>query len=102
MKASLNRERCRKHSSPKEEERDEEPEEKEEEEGELDDKESPPRCPPRSPLLALNSGTTVSMAGERSSAGKDNGGGGEASGEMCAWSWECSSREMFLNLCRVQ
>ena len=69
----------------------------EEEEGELDDKESPPR----SPLLALDSGKAVSMAGERSSAGKDNG-GGEASGEKCAWSWECSSREMFLNLYRVQ
>ena len=65
MKASLHREQCRKHSSPKEEERDME----EEEERELDDKESPPR----SPLLALDSGKAVSMAGERSSAGKDNG-----------------------------
>ena len=74
-------------------------EEEEEEEGELErDKESPPR----SPLLTLDSCTTVSMAGERSSAGK-NWGIVKASGQVCGlMSWECSSRETFLHLCRVQ
>ena len=93
MKASLNRERCRKHGTSKDEERNKEEEEEEEEE-ELDDNNSPMWSP-------LDLGTTVSMAGERSSADKDDE-GGEASGEICAWNSESSSRETFLHLCRVQ
>ena len=71
MKASLNRERCRKHRSSEDEARD-----KEEEEEEEDDNKSPMRSPP-------DLGMAVSMASERSSAGKDDG-GGEATGEICA------------------
>ena len=91
MKASLNREQCRKHRSPEDEERDKE----EEEEEELDDNKSPMRLSP------LDLDMAVSMAGERSSAGKDDG-GEEASGEICALNSESSSRETFLHLCRVQ
>ena len=66
MKASLNRERCRKHGLSEDEARDKEE----------DDNKSPMRSPP-------DLGMAVSMAGERSSAGKDDG-GGEATGEICA------------------
>ena len=94
MKASRNRERCRKHGSSEDEEKDTEEEEEEEEEEELDGIKSPVRSP-------LDLGMALSMPGERSSAGKDKR-GGEASGEIHAWNSESSSRETFLHLCRVQ
>ena len=89
MKASRNRERCRKHRSSEDEEKD-----TEEEEEELDGIKSPVQSP-------LDLGMAVSMPGERSSAGKDKR-GGEASGEIHARNSESSSRETFLHLCRVQ
>ena len=85
MKASLNRERYRKHGSSEDVARDKEKEE------ELDGN-------MRSPL---DLGKAVSMADERSSVGKDNG-GGEVSKEIYAWSSVSSFRETSLNLCRVQ